>query len=45
MEVILDIAWAALIFGALATGPIITWIAVAWLFTDRRRPAARPESN
>jgi hypothetical protein len=45
MQTILDIAWAALIFGALATGPIITWIAVAWLVTDRRRPSARPEST
>jgi hypothetical protein len=45
MEVILDIAWAALIFGALATGPIITWLAIAWLVTDRRRPSARPESS
>ena len=45
MQTILDIAWAALSFGALATGPIITWIAVAWLVTDRRRPSGRPEST
>jgi hypothetical protein len=44
MEVILDIVVVAVIFGALATGPILTWLAVAWLVTDRRRPGARPDS-
>lgn len=44
MEVILDIGFAALIFGALATTPIIIWLAIAWLVTDRRRPPVRPES-
>jgi hypothetical protein len=45
MEVIWDILVAAVIFGALATAPIITWLAAAWLFTDRRRPSARTEPN
>jgi uncharacterized membrane protein len=45
MEVILDILWASVIFGALATVPIVTWLAVAWLVTDRRRPSARPDSS
>lgn len=43
MEIILNILWAAVIFGALATGPIITWLIAVWLVTDRRRssPSAR----
>jgi hypothetical protein len=45
MEVIWDILWVSVIFGALATGPILMWLAAAWLFTDRRRPSARPESR
>jgi hypothetical protein len=45
MEVIWDILLASIIFGALATVPIVTWLAVAWLVTDRRRPSARPESR
>lgn len=45
MEVIWDILWASVIFGALATVPIVTWLAMAWLFTDRRRPSARSRSS
>lgn len=43
MEIILNIVWAAVIFGALATGPIIAWLVAVWLVTDRRRssPSAR----
>jgi hypothetical protein len=44
MEVILEILVAAVIFGALATAPIIAWLAVAWLVTDRRRSPARRET-
>jgi hypothetical protein len=45
LEIILNIALAAVIFGALATGPILTWLAVAWLVTDRRRPASGSPST
>ena len=45
MEVILDIVLAAVIFGALATGPLIAWLAAAWLFTDRRRSPSPPEPS
>jgi hypothetical protein len=43
VEIILEILKAAVIFGLLATGPIVTWLALAWLVTDRRRPTSRPE--
>jgi len=45
MEIILDILFAAFVFGALATGPLIAWLAGAWLFTDRRRSPSRPPSS
>jgi hypothetical protein len=46
VEIILDLLLFGLIFGALATAPVITWLAMAWLFTDRRRPASsRPDSS
>lgn len=41
MEIILDILWFGLIFGALATGPLLTWLAISWLMTDRKR-SGRP---
>ena len=33
----MDILKFGLIFGILATVPIVTWVALSWLFTDRRR--------
>ena len=44
MKIILDIVVAGVIFGALATAPLIAWLAVALLVTDRRRPSSRPAS-
>ena len=37
MDTILDIVKFGIIFGVLATAPIVTWLAVSWLVTDRRR--------
>ncbi len=45
MEIILEILKFAIIFGVLATGPIVTWLAVSWLFTDRRRTSSRPGAS
>lgn len=45
MEVILEMVIAAVIFGALATGPLVAWLAASWLFTDRRRSPSRPEAS
>jgi hypothetical protein len=42
MQVILDFLWFGLIFGFLATAPIITWLAAMWLLTDRRRGTTSP---
>lgn len=43
METIIDFLKFGLIFGILATAPIVTWIAVAWLTTDRRRSSQPDE--
>jgi hypothetical protein len=37
LDVIVDILKFGLIFGVLGTAPIVTWLALSWLFTDRRR--------
>jgi uncharacterized membrane protein len=37
VDIILDFLKFGLIFGSLATAPVITWLAVSWLVTDRRR--------
>ena len=45
METIIDFLRFGLIFGVLATAPIVTWIAVAWLVTDRRRTSSSPDER
>jgi hypothetical protein len=45
VEILLEIAKFAIIFGILATVPLVTWVAVAWLFTDRRRNPSRPDAS
>jgi hypothetical protein len=45
MEIILDLLKFAVIFGVLATGPLVTWLAISWLFTDRRRASSRTEAS
>jgi hypothetical protein len=42
VELILDFLKFGLIFGVLGTAPIVTWLAIAWLVTDRRRTSPRP---
>jgi hypothetical protein len=37
VDTILDLVKFGIIFGVLATAPIVTWLAVSWLLTDRRR--------
>jgi hypothetical protein len=37
VDIILDLVKFGVIFGVLATAPIVTWLAVSWLVTDRRR--------
>lgn len=43
MDIIIDIVKFGIIFGVLATAPLVTWVAVSWLFTDRRRKPSRPD--
>ena len=45
LEIIIDFLKFGLIFGILATAPIVTWLAVAWLVTDRRRTSSRPDES
>jgi hypothetical protein len=37
VEIVLDILFAAVVFGALATTPLLMWFGAAWLLNDRRR--------
>jgi hypothetical protein len=41
VDIILDLVVFGLIFGVLGTAPIVTWVAISWLFTDRRRSSSR----
>ena len=45
LDIIIDFLKFGLIFGILATAPIVTWLAVAWLVTDRRRTSSRPDER
>jgi hypothetical protein len=45
VQTILDFLRFGVIFGVLATAPIVTWIAVAWLVTDRRRTSSPPDER
>jgi len=45
MDIVIDLLKFAIIFGILATAPLVTWMAAAWLFTDRRRSSARPNAS
>jgi hypothetical protein len=45
VDVIFDIVKFGIIFGVLATAPLVTWLAVSWLFTDRRRKPSRPDAS
>jgi hypothetical protein len=41
VDVWFDIIKFGVIFGALATIPLVTWFAVAWLVTERKRSTDR----
>lgn len=45
MDIILDLLKFGIIFGVLATAPIVTWLAVSWLVTDRRRSSTGSGSS
>jgi hypothetical protein len=45
VDIILDIVKFGVIFGILATAPIVTWLAVSWLVTDRRRSSSGSGSS
>jgi uncharacterized membrane protein (GlpM family) len=45
LDIIIDFLKFGIIFGILATAPIVTWLAVSWLFTDRRRSTTRPDAS
>jgi hypothetical protein len=45
LQTIIDFLKFGIIFGVLATVPVVTWIAVAWLVTDRRRTSSPPDER
>jgi hypothetical protein len=45
VEIILDLLKYGLIFGALATTPLLLWLGAAWLLTDRRRSPSSSERS
>jgi uncharacterized membrane protein (GlpM family) len=45
MDIIIDLVKFGIIFGILGTAPLVTWLAAAWLFTDRRRSSPRPNAS
>ncbi len=45
MQILLQIATYGIIFGMLATAPFVTWLAVSWLITDRRRTSSRSDAR
>jgi len=40
-----DILKFGLIFGILGTAPIVMWLALSWLLTDRRRTSPRSDER
>jgi hypothetical protein len=45
LDIIFDFVRFGIIFGILGTAPIVTWLAVAWLVTDRRRASSRSDAS
>jgi hypothetical protein len=45
LDIIFDFVKFGLIFGILGTAPIVTWLAISWLVTDRRRSSFRPDGS
>jgi hypothetical protein len=45
VDIIFDFVKFGIIFGILGTAPIVTWLAISWLFTDRRRSSSRSDGS
>jgi hypothetical protein len=45
LDIIFDFVRFGIIFGILGTAPIVTWLAISWLVTDRRRTSSRPDGS
>jgi hypothetical protein len=45
LDIIIDFLKFGFIFGVLGVTPIVMWVAVSWLFTDRRRTSSRPDAG
>jgi hypothetical protein len=45
VDIIVDFLKFGIIFGVLGTAPIVTWLAISWLATDRRRTSPRSNSG
>jgi hypothetical protein len=45
MDVILDLLWFGFIFSVLGLAPLVTWLAISWLATDRQRTSRRPDAT
>jgi hypothetical protein len=45
VDIIVDFLKFGIIFGVLGTAPIVTWLAISWLVTDRRRTTPRSDAR
>jgi hypothetical protein len=45
VDIILDFLKFGLIFSVLGMAPLVTWLVIAWLATDRRRSSAGPDAH
>jgi hypothetical protein len=45
LDIIFDFVRFGIIFGVLGTAPIVTWLAISWLVTDRRRSSSRSDAS
>jgi len=45
VDVILDLLKFTIIFSVLGLAPLVTWLAISWLVTDRRRSTPRSDAS
>jgi hypothetical protein len=45
VDIIVDFLKFGIIFGVLGTAPLVTWLAISWLATDRRRTSPRSDAH
>jgi hypothetical protein len=45
MDVIIDLLWFGFLFTVLGLTPLVIWLAISWLATDRRRSSPRPDAS